>query len=171
VDNKLLDLVPEAAEKLMIAFRSVASDHREDWSRAGSCRKFIENLADELYPAKDAEVKGRKLGQAQYINRLWAFMDASIESDSNRDLAKAHVDYLGMSNPIARTALTLSFSYSLLLVFTIVSFAQQVADPNFDRFFSSWQILPLMRFHLTGRRKSRRRDVHKALHLSPGKDA
>ena len=96
VDTRLLDLVPEATEKLMVAFRSVANNHPEDWSHAlTSCRRFIENLADALYPATDVEIKGRKLGQAQYINRLWAFMDGSIDSNTNRDLAKAHVDYLG----------------------------------------------------------------------------
>jgi hypothetical protein len=35
------------------------------------------------------------LGQTQYVNRLWAFMDKAIESESNRDLAKTHVDFLG----------------------------------------------------------------------------
>jgi len=96
VDSKLLDLAPKAAEKLMVAFRSVASEHPEEWSHAlTSCRRFLEDLADVLYPPKDEQVKGRTLGKPQYINRLWAFMDESIESESNRDLAKAHVDYLG----------------------------------------------------------------------------
>ncbi|KFA82058.1 hypothetical protein N037_15760 [Enterobacter sp. EGD-HP1] len=35
------------------------------------------------------------MGKGQYINRLWAFMDDSITSSSNKDLAKSHVDYLG----------------------------------------------------------------------------
>lgn len=96
VDSKLLDLAPTAAEKLMIAFKSVASDNPEEWSHAlTTCRRFIEELADALYPGRDEQVKGRPLGKGQYINRLWAFMDAAIESESNRDLAKAHVDYLG----------------------------------------------------------------------------
>jgi DNA uptake protein ComE-like DNA-binding protein len=80
----------------MIAFKSVASDNPEEWSHAlTTCRRFIEELADALYPPRDEQVKDRKLGKEQYINRLWAFMDRVIESESNRDLAKAHVDYLG----------------------------------------------------------------------------
>jgi len=75
VDSKLLDLAPEAAEKLMIAFRSVVSEHSEEWSHAlTSCRRFLEDLADVLYPPKIEQVKGRSLGKAQYINRfglLW----------------------------------------------------------------------------------------------------
>ena len=96
VDSKLLDVAPAAAEKLMIAFKSVASDNPEEWSQAlTTCRRFIEALADALYPPTDVTVNGRALGKGQYINRLWVFMDDAIESESNRELAKAHVDYLG----------------------------------------------------------------------------
>lgn len=97
VDDKLLDLNPELAEQLMLAFKSVSTDNAEEWSQAlTTCRRFIEGLADELYPPTDEEINGRKLGKTQYINRLWAFMDKSIESKSNKDLAKAHVDILGV---------------------------------------------------------------------------
>lgn len=96
VDDKLLDLNPELAEQLMIAFKCISSNNAEEWSQAlTTCRRFIEKLADTLYPSTDVEKGTRKLGQTQYINRLWAFMDESIESQSNRDVAKVHVDYLG----------------------------------------------------------------------------
>ncbi|PEN83196.1 helix-hairpin-helix domain-containing protein [Bacillus toyonensis] len=97
VDDRLLDLNPELAEQLMLAFKSVSTDSPEEWSQAlTTCRRFIEGLADELFPPISEEVDGRKLGKTQYINRLWAFMDNSIESKSNKDLAKAHVDILGV---------------------------------------------------------------------------
>ncbi|WP_177331295.1 ComEA family DNA-binding protein [Pseudomonas sp. Leaf129] len=96
VDDKLLDLNPVLAEQLMIAFRSVSGANSEEWSQAlTSCRRLLEGIADELFPAGQSNAKGRPLGQGQYVNRLWAFMDAAIESESNRDLAKSHVDYLG----------------------------------------------------------------------------
>jgi hypothetical protein len=96
VDDKLLDLNPVLAEQLMIAFRSVSTSNPEEWSQAlTSCRRLLEGLADELYPANQSSQKGRTLGQGQYVNRLWAFMDNAIESESNRELAKAHVDFLG----------------------------------------------------------------------------
>ncbi len=96
VDSKLLDVAPMAAEKLMTAFKAVTSDNPEEWSHAlTSCRRFLEELADAIYPPRVEAVKGRALGKGQYINRLWAFMDSAIESESNRDIAKAHVDYLG----------------------------------------------------------------------------
>lgn len=96
VDDKLLDLNPAISEQLMLAFKSVSSNKEEEWSQAlTTCRRLIEALADQLFPATDDKSGGRVLGQTQYVNRIWAFMDSSIESKSNKDLAKAHVDFLG----------------------------------------------------------------------------
>jgi DNA uptake protein ComE-like DNA-binding protein len=96
VDDTLLDINPELAEKLMQAFKSVSSENSEEWSHAlTTCRRFIENLADEVFPARDEIINGRLLGKNQYINRTWAFMDNSISSESNKELAKAHVDFVG----------------------------------------------------------------------------
>jgi DNA uptake protein ComE-like DNA-binding protein len=96
VDDKLLDLNPIIAEQLMLAFKSVSSSKEEEWSQAlTTCRRLIEALADQLYPPTNVKGNGRPLGQTQYVNRLWAFMDSSIESKSNKELAKAHVDVLG----------------------------------------------------------------------------
>lgn len=96
VDDKLLDLEPHLAEQLMLAFKGVSSDNKEEWSQAlTSCRRFFEKLADSLYPATDKKNNGRSLTQNNYINRLWAFLDESIESESNKEIAKKHIDYLG----------------------------------------------------------------------------
>ncbi|WAT88512.1 ComEA family DNA-binding protein [Delftia acidovorans] len=96
IDDKLLDINPSLAEQLMLAFRSVSSEKNEEWSHAlTTCRRLLEGLADQLRPVSNEPFKGRSLGQAQYVNRLWAFMDTAIESDTNRDLAKTHVDFLG----------------------------------------------------------------------------
>ena len=96
VDDKLLDLNPVIAEQLMLAFKAISSDKEEEWSQAlTTCRRLLEGLADELYPASKEKFNGRAVGQGQYVNRLWAFMDGAIQSDSNKDLAKAHIDFLG----------------------------------------------------------------------------
>lgn len=96
VDDRLLDFAPQLAEALMTAFHGVTLPKQEEWSQAlTTCRRFIEGLADVLYSPRDEPVNGRQVGKANYINRLWAFMDNAIESDSNRELAKAHVDLLG----------------------------------------------------------------------------
>ncbi|MEJ7881319.1 helix-hairpin-helix domain-containing protein [Acinetobacter baumannii] len=96
VDDRLLDLEPDIAEQLMLAFKSVSSDNKEEWSQAlTTCRRLLENLADKLYPPTDEDINGRTFKQGQYLNRLWRFMDISIESKSNKEMAKTHVDYLG----------------------------------------------------------------------------
>ena len=96
VDDTLLDLNPMLSEQLMLSFKSVSSSNPEEWSQAlTSCRRLLEGLADELFPAIENDKKGRSLGQGQYVNRLWAYMDEKIESKSNKELAKTHVDFLG----------------------------------------------------------------------------
>ncbi|MEB6638463.1 helix-hairpin-helix domain-containing protein [Acinetobacter baumannii] len=96
VDDRLLDLDPEIAEQLMLAFKSVSSSNKEEWSHAlTTCRRLLESLADKLYPANDLTIGKRTFKQSQFVNRLWQFMNDSIESDSNRELAQAHVNFLG----------------------------------------------------------------------------
>jgi len=96
VDDRLLDLNPSLAEQLMLAFKGVSSSKEEEWSQAlTTCRRLLEGLADQLHPPSSDSAKSRGLSQAQYVNRLWAFMDKAIESETNRELAKAHVDLLG----------------------------------------------------------------------------
>lgn len=97
VDDRLLDLDPEIAEQLMLAFKSVSSDNKEEWSHAlTTCRRLLESLADQLYPASDLKIGNRTFKQNQFVNRLWQFMSEAIQSDSNKEIAKSHVDYLGI---------------------------------------------------------------------------
>jgi DNA uptake protein ComE-like DNA-binding protein len=96
VDNLLLDICPNAIEKFMSAYERLGSTSSEDWSLAlTACRRVIKAVADVLFPPTDELRNGRKLGEEQYINRLWAFLDTRLEASSDKDLAKAHVDYLG----------------------------------------------------------------------------
>jgi DNA uptake protein ComE-like DNA-binding protein len=96
VEDVLFDLNPELTEKMMLAFKAVSSDSPEEWSHAlTTCRRFFEQLADTLYPPSEDKLNGRALAKGNHINRLWAYMDKSIESDTNKEIAKAHVDFLG----------------------------------------------------------------------------
>lgn len=96
VDDKFLEIDPELAEQMMLAFKSISSDNKEEWSQAlTTCRRLLESLADSLYPAHDETIEKRTFKQNQYVNRLWQFMHEAIQSDTNKTLAKAHVDYLG----------------------------------------------------------------------------
>lgn len=96
VEDVLFELDPELAELLLLAFKSVSSNDAEEWSQAlTSCRRFFEKLADNLYPPTDTVINGRSLSTENYINRLWAYMDRNIDSKSNKEIAKAHVDFIG----------------------------------------------------------------------------
>ena len=96
VDELLLDICPEAIEKFMAAYDRLGSSSSEDWSLAlTATRRVIKAVADSIYPPRETKPGERKLGKEQYINRLWAFLDENLDQGSNKDLAKAHVDYLG----------------------------------------------------------------------------
>jgi hypothetical protein len=40
----------------------------------------MESVADYLFPARDGEWNGRKIGRAQYKNRLWAYIEQTMAS-------------------------------------------------------------------------------------------
>jgi len=40
-----------------------------------SGRRYMEKLADVLFPARKKPFKGRKVGNAEYRNRIWAYID------------------------------------------------------------------------------------------------
>ena len=96
VDELLLDICPDAVEKFMSVYEKLASTSTEDWSLAlTSCRRVIKEVADAIFPPQKEKINGRLVGEEQYINRLWAFLDQNVVHSSDKDLAKAHVDYLG----------------------------------------------------------------------------
>jgi len=96
VDNLLLDICPDAVEKFMAAYERLSSSSAEDWSHAlTAARRVIKSVADTIYPPQNTQKNNRKLGEEQYINRLWAFLDENALSGSDKDLAKVHIDYLG----------------------------------------------------------------------------
>ncbi|EAD8602631.1 hypothetical protein AF306_15725, partial [Listeria monocytogenes] len=98
IDDKLLDLNPVAAEQLMLSFKSMNSQIAEERSQAlTTARRFLKELADSIYPARSDKKGERKLGEEQYINRIWAFMDEAIESSSNKASAKSLVDLIGLN--------------------------------------------------------------------------
>lgn len=45
---------------------------------AVSCRRFLEGLADRLYPARAERVNDRKVDQASYMNRLAAYIEVNL---------------------------------------------------------------------------------------------
>jgi hypothetical protein len=73
----------------------VSNDKEELSQSLTTCRRVIERFADTVFPSKEELYKGRKVGKPQYINRIWAFIDLAIESNSNRTLSHSHLEFLG----------------------------------------------------------------------------
>ncbi|MCY9467428.1 hypothetical protein MWG46_08440 [Escherichia coli] len=94
VDDKLLDLNPVIAEQLMWHLK-LSLQIREEWSQAlTTCRRLLEGLADELYPA--SKEKFNASGRwARSIRNAFGHLWMCITIESNKDLAKAHIDFLG----------------------------------------------------------------------------
>jgi hypothetical protein len=101
VDGLLLQIAPEALAK----FKSANERAREGDPEAGSqalvsCRRILVSLADSLYPASDAVVKGgdgveRVMSEDKYRNRLWQYISDNVPHDSARRLAQASLNEIG----------------------------------------------------------------------------
>ncbi len=99
VDDVVLRLGDEAPlliERLRAAFRALGIvETAEDIAQvAVSCRRFLEGLADALYPARDEAVDGRQVGQRQWKNRLWAYAQERAGTGSD-DALVSQVEHLG----------------------------------------------------------------------------
>jgi hypothetical protein len=88
VISRLSDSAPELGNKLWSAIRTyeraeVADDHAQV---AVSCRRVLEYVADQLFPAQEPNLEGRRLGKNNHRNRLLAFADQERISDTSIDL-------------------------------------------------------------------------------------
>ena len=79
---RTIDLDPRLVEALHASldglYRARTSEQLSQC--ALSCRRFLERLADRLFPATDEKRGDRELGQNQWKNRLWAYVEDVIDS-------------------------------------------------------------------------------------------
>ena len=96
VDSKLVDVCPDAIEKFTSTYERLKETNPESWAQAvTTCRRILKDFADAIYPPKDTPVNGRKVGEDEYINRLWAFASEKSKSDTNKELIQSEVEYIG----------------------------------------------------------------------------
>lgn len=82
--SDLVLMLEELHPKLFDAFASAAraierAETEEDLAQAAlSGRRLMEAVAEYLFPARDGEWNGRKIGKAEYKNRLWAYIEQTI---------------------------------------------------------------------------------------------
>lgn len=100
MNERLFKIVPDSREKLDSITKNLNSKNCEDWSNAvHSCRKLLQNLADNLYPASNEKLKknGKEIavGKENYINRLIAFIEDNAESNKFKQIVGSDLKYIG----------------------------------------------------------------------------
>jgi hypothetical protein len=102
VDERLLQLAPQALEQFASAYRRQSEGDAEARSHAlTSCRRVLKTLADVLYPASNAMVEGvdgveRKMTDDKFVMRLCQFAGDKIGmSGPSRDLLLSQIKMLG----------------------------------------------------------------------------
>jgi hypothetical protein len=70
-----------------------------------SCRRFLERLADVLFPPTDTVKNGKQLGKAQYVNRLWAYVEESLGPEGSKTLFKEIGNRIDSLNGLANKGL------------------------------------------------------------------
>ena len=102
VDGKLKDVCPAALEQFVSAYDRLRSESAEDWSQALlSCRRVLKSFADAVFPPSAqpyVDKRGDKhdVSEDKYINRLIAFIEQRISSDTLGALVRSQVESLGM---------------------------------------------------------------------------
>jgi hypothetical protein len=84
------DADPRLLETLDAALVALNGEPGQEFisQAALSCRRFLERLADVLYPPKETAEGERKLGQAQYVNRLWAYVAQTLGPNGSKTALK-----------------------------------------------------------------------------------
>lgn len=100
------DLDPHLIEGLHAALQSLGSAQTSEALAqvALSCRRFLQRLADRVFPAT-AEIRaGRKLGPAEWKNRLWAFAETALGGTSAQGIDDRLADVGAQIDWVARAA-------------------------------------------------------------------
>jgi hypothetical protein len=80
--HSLEELHPKLFDAFAAAARTLErAETEEDYAQAAlSGRRLLERTADALFAPRDAEWHGRKVGPAQYKNRLWAYVGQALSA-------------------------------------------------------------------------------------------
>lgn len=94
IAHSLEELHPKLFDALAAAARTLErAETEEDYAQAAlSGRRLLERAADALFPPQEIDWNGRKVGPAQYKNRLWAYIDKAL---SSTDAPADHLKILG----------------------------------------------------------------------------
>jgi len=93
--SQLEELHPKLFDAFAAAARTLdRAETEEDLAQAAlSGRRLLEKTADYLFPPQSIDWNGRKVGKAQYKNRLWAYVERTLLASRGADLTA--LDRLG----------------------------------------------------------------------------
>ena len=97
-NDKLKDICPDFSKQLISVYDNIESTNEEDWANAiHTCRRILKSVADSLYPAVEKQSKEAKikLGKENYINRLIAYIEENVKSESSKKMIGNTLDYIG----------------------------------------------------------------------------
>jgi hypothetical protein len=101
VDNKLPTIMLNSRDKLDSITNNLQSQNQEDWSNAvHTCRKLLQDFADELYPPSNTKVigtdgKSYDISKGSYINRLIQYIEKYNSSDNFKQITNSNIEYIG----------------------------------------------------------------------------
>ena len=102
VDDALFRLVPQAAERLTVAYRNLAERNRENWQNVvDTCRRVMKDFADAVYPPQSQMAHGMIVDESHYLNRIRAFVLNHTKSRRVRQHVAATLELL--AELLART--------------------------------------------------------------------
>ena len=83
---RIAGLNPKLSDSLHAAVEALdRAGSEEQLAQASlSCRRFVGQLADTLYPPRETPVKGKKVGPQEYRNRLWAYIEEHAGDERSR---------------------------------------------------------------------------------------
>ena len=99
VDSKMVDICPDAINKLQVAYENATSNNPEAWSHVGSsCRRLLKEVADAIFPPQtvlvDSDGRKHSVNESNYINRILAAIKQRSNSDTTFDFTKVAFDYI-----------------------------------------------------------------------------
>jgi hypothetical protein len=83
---RIAGLNPKLSDSLHAAVEALdRAESEEQLAQASlSCRRFVGQLADALYPPRATPMNGRKVGPQEYRNRLWAYIEEHAGAERSR---------------------------------------------------------------------------------------
>lgn len=99
-DEFIRVIAPKAVEQLLSAEDRMAEGNSESLSAClTSCRRVLSTVADAVFSSRkepyiDGLGKSRKVGEAEYVNRLLAFIESRVVSGSTRSILDSQLSHL-----------------------------------------------------------------------------